>query len=152
MKLDEILQAAGRHKRRRRVGRGNGSGHGKTSGRGHRGYHQRAGSGRLFGFEGGQNPMLARIPQRGFNNANFACRYGIVNVNQLERFADGTRVDPEVLCNCGLLGNADCLVKILGTGQLNRQLTVVAHKFSRSARQKITGAGGTAQDIAKNIA
>jgi len=148
----EITAVVGRHKPRRRHGRGPAGGRGKTVGRGHKGQHSRSGARQLATYEGGQMPLFRRLPKRGFNNANFACRYGIVNVNQLERFEDGSRVDPEVLCNCGLLRNADCLVKILGTGQLNRQLTVVAHKFSRSARQKITGAGGTAQDIAKNIA
>ena len=93
MKLDEILQAAGKHKARRRIGRGNGSGYGKTSGRGHRGYGQRSGSTKQYGFEGGQNPMLARIPKRGFNNADFRTEYQIVNVATLEeRFDPETRV------------------------------------------------------------
>ena len=148
MKLDEILKAAGRHKGRRRVGRGNGSGHGKTSGRGHRGYHQRSGSGKLYGFEGGQNPMLARIPKRGFSNANFRTEYQVVNVAALEdRFEAGTRVDAEALKAARLIGDAAEPVKILGRGELTKKLTVVAHRFSASAADKIAKAGGAAEPV-----
>ena len=147
MKLDEILQAAGWHKRRRRVGRGNGSGHGKTSGRGHRGYHQRAGSGRLFGFEGGQNPMLARIPQRGFNNANFRKEYQIINLETLEeRFEAGSRVDAEALAAKRLIDDPAKPVKVLGRGELTKRLTVAVSKLSKSAAEKIVQAGGTVEE------
>ena len=148
MKLDEILKTAGRHKTRKRVGRGNGSGHGKTSGRGHRGYHQRSGSGKLYGFEGGQNPTLARIPKRGFSNANFRTEYQVVNVATLEaRFEAGARVDAEALASAGLISDAAKLVKILGAGELTKKLTVVAHQFSASAAEKIAKAGGAAERL-----
>ena len=147
MRLDEILQTAGRHKRRKRLGRGNGSGHGKTSGRGHRGYHQRAGSGKLAGFEGGQNPMLARIPQRGFNNANFRKDYQIVNVATLEeRFEAGSRVDAAALVAARLIDDPAKPVKVLGRGELTKRLTVAVSKLSRSAAEKIVQAGGTVEE------
>lgn len=93
-------------------------------------------------------PLFRRLPKRGFNNFNFATRYSIINVAQLDKFEDGTRVDSNALCLAGLIGKADDKVKILGQGELNRKLTVVAHKFSRSAKQKITSAGGEAEEMA----
>ncbi len=148
MNLDEILQQAGKHKNRRRVGRGNGSGYGKTSGRGHRGYHQRAGSNKMFGFEGGQNPMIARIPQRGFNNKNFRKQYQVINLATLEqRFESGTRVDPAALAAARLIDDADKPVKVLGNGELTKKLTVVASKFSKSAAEKIASAGGSVEVV-----
>lgn len=146
MKLDEVLHAAGRHKARKRVGRGKGSGTGKTSGRGHRGYGQRSGSKRMYGFEGGQNPMLSRIPKRGFSNANFRKEYQIVNVASLdERFEAGSRVDAEALKAARLIQDAAKPVKVLGRGELSKKLTVVANKFSASAAEKIVQAGGAAE-------
>ena len=146
MKLDEVLHAAGRHKARKRVGRGKGSGTGKTSGRGHRGYGQRSGSKRMYGFEGGQNPMLSRIPKRGFSNADFRKEYQIVNVASLdERFEAGSRVDAEALKAARLIQDAAKPVKVLGRGELSKKLTVVANKFSASAAEKIVQAGGAAE-------
>jgi large subunit ribosomal protein L15 len=148
MRLDDVLHAAGRHKARKRVGRGNGSGHGKTSGRGHRGYGQRSGSKRRYGFEGGQNPMLSRIPKRGFSNANFRKEYQIVNVAALEeRFEADSRVDAEALKAARLIDDAAKPVKVLGRGELSKKLTVVADKFSASAAEKIAKAGGAAEHV-----
>ena len=138
----EITALVGKHKRRKRLGRGPGSGLGKTCGRGHKGQLSRPGSRPPFTKEGGQMPLFRRIPKRGFNNANFTCRYSIVNVSQLAHFEEGSRVDPSLLCQAGLIRSSQLKVKILGDGELNRRLTVVAHKFSRSAHQKITSAGG----------
>ena len=145
----EITGIVGKHKAKRRRGRGAGSGLGKTAGRGHKGQASRSGARRLATYEGGQMPLFRRIPKRGFNNAVFATRYSIVNVEQLEQFEEGTRVDPQLLKDVGLIRGLGQMVKILGDGELSRRLTVVAHKFSGSAREKITGAGGTAEDIAK---
>ena len=145
MMSHEITALVGKHKARKRRGRGTGSGLGKTCGRGHKGQLSRAGSLPPITKEGGQMPLFRRIPKRGFNNANFARRYAIVNVSQLEMFPEGSRVDAQLLSQAGLIRNSGLPVKILGTGQLNRQLTVVAHKLSRSAEQKITSAGGVVE-------
>jgi len=150
MMIHQITAIAGKHKRRKRLGRGAGSGLGKTSGKGHKGQLSRPGSKPPFTKEGGQMPLFRRIPKRGFNNANFTQRYSIVNVSQLADFEEGTRVDPGILCQAGLIRNTKLKVKILGDGELNRRLNVVAHKFSRSAHQKITSAGGTAE-IAEQV-
>ena len=148
MKLDEILSAAGRHKRSKRIGRGTGSGHGKTSGRGHKGYGSRSGAKKRLGYEGGQTPMLSRIPKRGFNNANFRKEYQVVNVAALEeKFASGERVDAETLAAANLISDLAKPVKVLGAGQIEKKLTVVVSKFSASARVKITQAGGTAEEV-----
>ena len=145
MKLDEVLTAAGKRKRRRRVGRGTGSGRGKTCGRGHKGYGARSGAKRRRGYEGGQTPALARIPKRGFSNAPFRTEYQIVNVASLERFEDGARVDPAEMARVRLIPDPEKPVKVLGNGGLSKQLTVVAWKFSASAAAKIARAGGTAE-------
>ncbi|MBL7133345.1 MAG: 50S ribosomal protein L15 [Phycisphaerae bacterium] len=145
MKLDEVLSTAGKYKRRKRVGRGVGSGRGKTSGRGHKGYGARSGSRSLLGFEGGQNPMLSRIPKRGFSNVRFRKDYQTVNVALLERFEDGARVDGRALEAARLIQDAAKPVKILGNGELKKKLTVVASKFSASAAEKITKAGGSVE-------
>jgi len=145
MKLDEVLSAGGKSKPRKRVGRGIGSGHGKTSGRGHKGYRARSGRSRLLGFEGGQNPMLSRIPKRGFTNALFRKDYQIVNVASLETFKDGARVDGMVLQDARLIEDAVKPVKVLGSGELTKKLTVVASRFSAAAAEKITKAGGTVE-------
>ena len=142
MKLNEILSSAGKHKARKRIGRGTGSGHGKTSGRGHKGYGSRSGSRKRLGYEGGQNPALARLPKRGFSNVNFRTEYQIVNVASLETFDDGSRVDAAALAEARLINDADKLVKILGNGELTKKLTVAASKFSAVAAEKITKAGG----------
>ena len=145
MTLDEILSEAGRYKRRKRVGRGIGSGRGKTCGRGHKGYGARAGARRRLGYEGGQNPTLMRFPQRGFSNARFRKDYQIVNVASLQRFDDGATVDARVLAEARLIDDPSQPVKVLGKGELTRKLTVVATMFSASAAEKIAQAGGTAE-------
>lgn len=150
MKLDEILSQAGAHKRRRRLGRGTGSGHGKTAGRGTKGSGARAGWKRRFGNEGGQNPVLARIPKRGFTNAGFRSEFQTVNVSDLDRFDAGSRVDGNVLEQAGLIRNAGEPIKILGGGELTKALTVVANKFTASAAQKIASAGGTAESLSND--
>ncbi len=149
MKLDEILSAAGKYKRRKRLGRGDGSGRGKTSGRGHKGYGARAGAKSRAGYEGGQTPMVSRIPKRGFNNKTFRKEYQIVNLSTLEEtFDNGARVDAEALRNAKLIRSATAPVKILGDGELKKKLTVVAETFSASAREKIAQAGGTVETLA----
>lgn len=145
----EITAQVGRHKPRRRLGRGGGSGLGKTCGRGHKGQRSRAGKMPPLTSEGGQMPLFRRIPKQGFNNANFTTRYAIVNVSQLDCFDEGASVDPQKLSEVGLIDSARDRVKILGDGELNRRLSVVAHKFSRSAEQKITSAGGTVKRVQK---
>ncbi|MFD0674987.1 50S ribosomal protein L15 [Cohnella sp. GCM10027633] len=147
MKLHELAPNAGATSTRKRVGRGAGSGLGKTSGRGHKGQNARSGGGVRPGFEGGQNPLYRRVPKRGFNNDRFASEFAIVNLNQLNRFAAGTEVTPELLLSEGVLKNAKDGIKILGNGELNVGLTVKAHKFSQSAIEKIQAAGGKTEVI-----
>ena len=145
MKISDITKLAGAHKKRKRIGRGPGSGDGKTSGRGHKGGGQRAGW-KMRGLqEGGQMPTFRRLPKRGFNNINFATRYSVVNVASLEsRFDADTHVTPQVLAESGLVRNLKLPIKILGNGNLTKKLTVDAAKFSKSALEKIQAAGGTA--------
>ena len=138
----EITSVVGKHTRRRRVGRGSGSGHGKTCGRGHKGAGSRAGSTSVSLYEGGQMPLFRRLPKRGFNNYNFANRCEIVNVCQLERFEDGAIVGVEQLSGAGLIDGIKSKVKILGKGDLTKKLQITAHKFSRNAEQKIAASGG----------
>lgn len=147
MKLHELAPNTGATSTRKRVGRGAGSGLGKTSGRGHKGQNARSGGGVRPGFEGGQNPLYRRVPKRGFNNDRFAYDFAIVNLNQLNRFAAGTEVTPELLLSEGVLKNAKDGIKILGNGELNVGLTVKAHKFSQSAIEKIQAAGGKTEVI-----
>jgi len=149
MLSNEITSIAGAHKRARRVGRGNGSGYGKTSGRGHKGCGQRAGGSVRASYEGGQMPLFRRIPKRGFSNFNFVRRYEIVNVSQLELyFDDGSTIDVDKLVGAGLVDSVESKVKILGDGHLTKKLAVTAQKFSKSAEQKISGCGGTAKVVA----
>lgn len=143
----EITFIPGRKKARKRIGRGVGTGHGKTSGRGHKGAGSRAGSRSLSLFEGGQMPLFRRLPKRGFSNYDFATRYEIVNVSQLERFDDGTVVGSQQLSGAGLIGSLKSRVKILGKGELTKRLQITAHKFSKSAEQKIVASGGTAEVV-----
>lgn len=144
----EITSAVGRHKARKRVGRGRGTGQGGTCGRGIKGSLSRAGA-RKFGLhEGGATPFFRHLSKRGFNNKEFATRFMVVNVSQLERFEDGAQVDVEQLSNAGLIPGITNKIKILGDGELTKRLQVVAHKFSKSAEQKIIGCGGTATKIA----
>jgi len=143
----EITSVVGKHTRRRRVGRGSGSGHGKTCGRGHKGAGSRAGSTAVSLKEGGQMPLFRRLPKRGFNNYNFATRCEIVNICQLERFEDGAIVGVEQLSVAGLIDSMKSKVKILGKGDLTKKLQVTAHKFSKNAEQKIAASGGVVKLI-----
>jgi len=143
----EITSLAGRHKPRRRVGRGTGTGHGKTCGRGHKGGGSRAGSTSVTLYEGGQMPLFRRLPKRGFSNYKFVIPCEIVNVSQLERFQDGADVGIEQLSNAGLIDSAKSKIKILGKGDLTKKLQVTAHKFSKTAEQKIVASGGTAKVV-----
>lgn len=149
MLSNEITAIAGSHKKPRRVGRGRGTGHGKTCGRGHKGCGQRAGSGIRATYEGGQMPLFRRLPKRGFSNYNFARRYEIVNVSQLEnRFDDGMTIDIQDLVKVGLVDNIKSKVKILGDGELTKKFSISAQKFSKTAEQKISGCGGVAKVVA----
>lgn len=143
----EITSVVGKRKARKRVGRGVGTGHGKTSGRGHKGSRSRAGAMLCSLYEGGQMPLFRRIPKRGFGNYRFATRFEIVNISQLEKFDDGVDVSVEQLSNAGLIGSSKSKVKILGDGELTKKLQVEAHKFSKAAEQKIVDCGGTAKVI-----
>ena len=144
MKLHELSPAPGSKKVRKRIGRGAGSGTGKTAGKGHKGQNARSGGGVRLGFEGGQMPLQRRVPKRGFNNI-FATRYAIVNVGDLDRFEDGSTVDVELLKNAGLIKKEYDGLKILGNGELKKKLTVIATKFSGSAKEKIENLGGKAE-------
>mgnify|MGYP001220158998 CR=1 FL=1 len=146
MKLHELTPAPGSKHSRKRVGRGIGSGTGKTSGRGHKGQNARSGGGVRPGFEGGQNPLYRRLPRRGFTN-RFRKEYAIVNLKDLNRFAAGSEVTPEVLLESGVVKDRKSGIKILGNGELTVQLTVKANKFSQSAVEKIQAAGGKAEVI-----
>lgn len=144
MKLHELSPAEGSTKEVKRIGRGHGSGNGKTAGKGHKGQNARSGGGVRIGFEGGQMPMTRRIPKRGFNNI-FAAKYATVNVSALNMFADDTVVDAELLKASGLVKKVCDGIKILGDGELNTKLTVKAAKFTKSAVEKIEKAGGKAE-------
>jgi large subunit ribosomal protein L15 len=143
----EITSVAGKHKSRKRIGRGTGSGIGKTCGRGHKGSRSRAGATLSSVCEGGQMPLFRRLPKRGFSNYKFATRFDIVNVSQLEIFDDGSDVGVEQLSGAGLVDSSKSKVKILGGGGLTKKLQISAHKFSKAAEQKIVGCGGTAKII-----
>lgn len=145
MKLHELKPPAGARHRRKIVGRGAGSGHGKTSGRGEKGQGARSGGNTHPWFEGGQLPLHRRIPKRGFTNL-FRQEYAICNVQDLERFEAGTAVTPERLVEAGLVRDVTA-VKILGKGPLSKALTVSAHRFSKGAAEKIQSAGGTVEVI-----
>ena len=148
MILDDVHRGIQKRRKRKRIGRGPGSGHGKTSGRGHKGYGSRAGARRRRGFQGGQMPLFRRMAKRGFNNKAFADVVAILNVATLEEaFAKGDTVDLESLQAKGLAKGRFDLLKILGQGELSKSLTVVAHRFSKSAIEKIEASGGTVQVI-----
>lgn len=144
MKLHELSPAEGSTKEVKRIGRGHGSGNGKTAGKGHKGQNARSGGGVRIGFEGGQMPMTRRIPKRGFNNI-FAAQYATVNVSALNVFAEGTVVDTDLLKASGLVKKVCDGVKILGDGELTTKLTVKAAKFTKRAVEKIEKAGGKAE-------
>ncbi len=141
MNLSTLTYAPGSRKNRKRVGRGPGSGHGKTSCRGEKGARSRAGFKDKIGFEGGQTPLQRRLPKRGFHN-RFKIEIQIVNLCDLERIKRITKIDPQVLYEKGLIKKKDVPVKILGNGELNREIEIHAHAFSKSAREKITAAQG----------
>lgn len=147
MRLHTLQPKPGSRKRRKRVGRGESSGHGGTSGRGTKGQLARTGDSIRPTFEGGQMPLIRRLPKRGFNNARFAKVFIPVNVDQLNRFEDGTRVDEELLRKHRLANGKADGIKILGRGELKRRLIVCAHAFSASARQKIEAAGGKCIEV-----
>ncbi len=146
MRLDELQPAEGSRFTRKRVGRGIGSGTGKTSGKGHKGQNARSGGGVRPGFEGGQMPLYRRLPKRGFTNI-FAKHYVTINVSDLERFEDGTEVTQELLKETGVVSKTLDGIKVLGRGELTKKLTVKVAKFSTSAAEKIEKAGGKAEVI-----
>lgn len=152
MRLHDLKPRPGAKHRTKRLGQGRASGHGKTSGRGGKGQTARSGSSIRIGFEGGQMPLIRRIPKRGFNNARHGTVYIPVNVSELNRFDDGARVDAEILRGAGLANGKGCGIKILGDGDLKKKLTVSAHAFSGSAKSKIEKAGGTCEVIQKTKA
>lgn len=149
MKLNELKPAERSRKNKKRLGRGIGSGHGKTSGKGHKGQNARSGGGVRPGFEGGQNPIYRRLPKRGFHNPN-RTEYAIINVdvlNNLNHVEDGFEVTPALLKELGVIKNLKDGLKILGEGELTKKLHVKAHKFSKTAQEKITAVGGTTEVI-----
>ena len=147
MRLHELKPRPGAKHRRKRLGQGESSGHGKTSGRGGKGQTARSGSSIRIGFEGGQMPLIRRIPKRGFNNARHTIRYVAVNLESLNQFDNGTKVDVAALQAAGLANGPVKRVKILGDGDLTRKLTITAHAFSASAKAKIEAKGGTCEVI-----
>jgi len=147
MKLDDLRPAPGSNKKRKRVGRGDGSGHGKTSGRGHKGQGARSGGNTKPGFEGGQMPLQRRLPKRGFHNP-FRVEMAVVNLGQIDLLPAEAEVTPEVLIQHGYVSGKNRKVKILGDGSLSRPVTVRAHGFSAKAKEKIEAAGGKAELIA----
>ncbi|MGM8212776.1 50S ribosomal protein L15 [Virgibacillus sp. W0430] len=146
MKLHELQSIAGAHKSRKRVGRGTSSGHGKTSGKGHKGQNARSGGGVRPGFEGGQMPLFQRLPKRGFTNIHRK-EFAIVNLDALNRFEDGTEITPELLLEEGVVSKMKTGVKILAKGTVEKKLTVKAHKFSAAAKEAIEAAGGKTEVI-----
>jgi large subunit ribosomal protein L15 len=152
MRLHDLKPRPGARHRRKRLGQGESSGHGKTSGRGGKGQTARSGSSIRIGFEGGQMPLIRRIPKRGFNNARHTTRYIPINLEALNQFDDGARVDIEALRKAGLANGKAAGIKILGEGEITKKLTVSAHAFSASARAKIEGKGGACEIVAAKTA
>lgn len=147
MKLNDLHPNEGSVKASKRVGRGPGSGTGKTSGKGHKGQNARSGGGVRVGFEGGQLPLFRRLSKRGFNNYEFRTVYSTVNVSDLNRFEDNTVVTVELLKEVGLINKELDGVKVLGNGEITKKLTVKAHAFSKSAKEKIENIGGKTEVI-----
>ena len=145
LNLSNLSPHPGSRKQKKRLGRGHGSGHGKTSARGHNGYKSRSGSGSKPGYEGGQMPLQRRLPKRGFKNP-FRKEYAIVNLKNLDFFEDGARVDRNSLIEAGMVAKKYQLVKILGNGEISKKVTVSVNKISKGARQKIEAAGGTIEE------
>jgi len=144
VRLNELRPAKGARKKEKRIGRGPGSGHGKTSTKGHKGQLARAGGGKASGFEGGQMPLIRRIPKRGFHNI-FRIEYAVVNLKMLTRFEGQENITPQRLREAGLVKSRNARIKILGEGELTRPLVIQAHRFSQSAIEKIQKAGGKAE-------
>ena len=149
MRLHDLKPRPGAKHRRKRLGQGESSGHSKTSGRGGKGQSARSGSSIRPGFEGGQMPLIRRIPKRGFSNAMHTIRYVPVNLESLNRFDDGASVDEAALRSLGIANGPGAGVKILGTGELTKKLTITAHAFSATAKQKIESKGGTCSLVPK---
>jgi large subunit ribosomal protein L15 len=147
MRLHDLKPRPGAKHRRKRLGQGESSGHGKTSGRGGKGQTARSGSSIRIGFEGGQMPLIRRIPKRGFNNARHTTRYIPVNLEALNRFDEGARVDEAALRSAGLANGKGDGIKILGSGEIKKKLTISAHAFSASARAKIEALGGICESV-----
>jgi large subunit ribosomal protein L15 len=152
MRLHDLKPRPGSKHRRKRLGQGESSGHGKTAGRGGKGQTARSGSSIRIGFEGGQMPLIRRIPKRGFNNTRFGIRYVAVNVGDLNQFDDGARVDELALRSVGLANGRSDGVKVLGTGDLTKKLTVIVSAISASAKTKIEAKGGTVEILVKKSA
>ena len=146
MKLHELSPAAGSTKEAFRVGRGPGSGNGKTAGKGHKGQNARSGGGVRPGFEGGQLPLYRKLPKRGFTN-KFATNYAIINVDALNKFEDGAVVDLETLMTAGVIRRAFDGLKVLGNGEITKKITVKAAVFSATAKEKIEAAGGKTEEV-----
>lgn len=146
MKLHELTYTEGSRKDRKRIGRGHGSGQGKTAGKGHKGQNARSGGGVRLGFEGGQTPLFRRLPKRGFTNINRK-EFAIVNLDQLNKFEDGTIITPELLIETGVIKKLHSGLKVLAQGTLERKLTVKAAKFSKTAQERIEALGGTVEVI-----
>ena len=146
MKLHDLKPAPGAKKRRKRIGRGPGSGHGKTATKGHKGLLARSGGGKRPGFEGGQMPLIRRLPKFGFANP-FRTEYAVVNVRSFENWSGGDTVTPQAMVEAGLVKRKTLPIKILGTGALKKSLVIQAHKFSKSAEEKIRAAGGRVEVI-----
>jgi large subunit ribosomal protein L15 len=144
MKLHELKPAEGSRQRRKRLGRGIAAGQGKTAGKGTKGQNARSGGGVRPGFEGGQNPIYRRLPKRGFTNLN-RVEYAVVNVDVFNRFKEGEIITPELLIKSGVVKDLQDGLKVLGNGELNKKLTVRAHKFSQTASAKIIAAGGVTE-------
>lgn len=144
MMIHDVTEKAGPHKRRKRVGRGPGSGNGKTAGRGHKGAHSRAGFSRKVAHEGGQIPFYARLPKVGFSNAKFATELAVVNLRVLDaRFDDGAVIDAAILAKHGLIKSEQLPVKVLGTGDITKKLTLTVAAISATAREKVEAKGGS---------
>jgi len=149
MKLHNLSNPKGAKHSRKRLGCGVGSGHGKTSGRGHKGMHARSGGGVRPGFEGGQMPLYRKLPQRGFNNYNYRTEYAVVNLSDIEKLSV-TELNRDELVKAGLVRASSKLIKVLGKGKLTKKVTITADKFSESAKTQIEAAGGKAVLVAKN--
>ena len=145
LNLSNLSPQPGSRKNRKRVGRGEGSGLGKTAGKGHKGAKARSGGGLKLGFEGGQMPLQRRLPKRGFNNI-FKETVAVVNLQDLDRFEDGATIDRQALVDAGLVKKKYALVKLLGTGEVSKKFNVALSRVSAAARQKIVAAGGTVQE------